>query len=85
MGMFHEYSTNIYLPVGYSSAVVSVIKKNVSIRMCINYRQLNAKTIPKCYKIPRHEDLFDDFSDVEVFTVLDLSSAYWHIPLLSGL
>ena len=53
--------------------------------MCINYRQLNAKAIPKCYKIPRHEDLFDDFSDVEVFTVLDLSSAYWHIPLLSGL
>ena len=85
MGMFHEYSTNIYLPGGYSSAVVSVIKKDVSIRMCINYRQLNAKTIPKCYKIPRHEDLFDDFSDVEVFTVLDLSSAYWHIPLLSGL
>ena len=43
--------------------------------------KLNAKTIPKSYPIPRHEDLFDDFADAEVFTVLDLSSAYWHIPL----
>ena len=65
----------------YSSAVVPVIKKNGSIRMYINYRQLNAKIIPKSYPIPRHEDLFNGFSDAEVFTVLDLSSAYWHIPL----
>ena len=64
----------------YSSAVAPVIKKDCSIRMCINYRQLNTKTIPKSYPIPRHEDLFDDFSDAEVFTVLDLSSTYWHIP-----
>ena len=63
-----------------SNAVVPVIKKNGSIRMCIDYHQLNAKIIPKSYPIPRHEDLFDDFSDAEVFTVLDLSSTYWHIP-----
>ena len=49
--------------------------------MCIDYCQLNAKTIPKSYPIPRHEDLFDDFSGAEVFTVLVLSSAYWQIPL----
>ena len=61
----------------YSSAVVPVIKKDGSIRMYIDDRQLNAKTIPKSYPIPRYEDLFEGFSDAEVFTVLDLSSAYW--------
>jgi len=65
----------------YSSAVVPVIKKDGSIRMCIDYRKLNAKTVPRSYPIPRHEDLFDDFVNAEIFTVLDLSSAYWHIPL----
>ena len=65
----------------YSSAIVPVVKKDGSIRMCVDYRKLNAKTIPKSYPIPRHEDLFDDFVGAEVFTVLDLSSAYWHIPL----
>ena len=65
----------------YSSVVVPVTKKDCSIRTCIGYRQWNAKTIPKSYPISCHEDLFDDFSDAAVFTVLDLSSAYWSIPL----
>ena len=50
----------------YSSAVAPVIKKDCSIRMCIDYRQLNTKTIPKSYPIPCHEDIFDDFSYAEV-------------------
>ena len=65
----------------YSSAVVPVIKKDGSIGIYIDYRQLNVKTILKSYPMPCHEDLFHYFSDAEVFTVLDLSSAYWHIPL----
>ena len=50
--------------------------------MCIDYRQLNVETIPKSYPTPGHEELFGDFGESEVFTILDLSSAYWHIPLL---
>lgn len=65
----------------YSNAVAPEIKKVGSIRMYIDYRQLNAKIIPKSYPILRHEDLFNELSDPEVFTFLDLSSAYWHIPL----
>ena len=65
----------------YSSVVVPVTKKDCSIRTCIDYRQWNAKIIPKSYSISRHENLFDDFCDAAVFTVLDLSSTYWGIPL----
>ena len=49
--------------------------------MCIDYHQLNAENIPKSYPIPSHKDLFDDFSYAKGFTVWDLSTAYWHIPL----
>ena len=65
----------------YSSAIVPVMKRDGSIRLCIDYRKLNSKTVPKSYPIPKHEDLFDDFANSEIFTTLDLSSAYWHIPL----
>lgn len=58
-----------------------MVKKEGSIRLCIEYRKLNAKTIPKSNPIPRHEDLFDDFIGSEVFMTLDLSNAYWNIPL----
>ena len=42
---------------------------------------MNAETIPKSYLIPSHKNLFDDFSYAKGFTVWDLSTAYWHIPL----
>ena len=65
----------------YSSALVPVMKKDGSVRMCVDYRNLNSKIIPKSYPIPRQEDLFADLSGAEVFTVLDLSSANWYIAL----
>lgn len=65
----------------YSSPIVPVIKKDGTLRICCDFRQLNAKTIPKSFPIPRTENLLEDFKDAEVFTVLDLKSAYWHIPV----
>ena len=65
----------------YASPVVPVLKKNGSIRLCCDFRKLNEKTIPKNYPIPRTEDLLDGLRNAEVFTILDLKSAYWHIPL----
>ena len=48
-----------------------------SVSFCCDYRDLNTKSYP----IPRQEDLFDNFNGSEIFSVLDLSSAYWHIQL----
>ena len=43
-----------------------------------------AKTIPKAFPIPKAENICDDMDEADVFTVLDLKSAYWHIPINEG-
>ena len=43
----------------YSSPIVCVRKKDGGMRMCIDYRKLNAKTIPDAQPIPRIQDILD--------------------------
>ena len=40
-------------------SVLFVKKKDGSLRMCIDYRQLNKVTIKNKYILPRMDDLFD--------------------------
>jgi len=44
-------------PLG--APVLYVRKKDGSLRMCINYRQLNKVMIKNKYPLPRIDDLFD--------------------------
>ena len=43
----------------WGAPVLFVKKKDGSLRMCIDYRQLNKVTIKNKYPIPRIDDLFD--------------------------
>ena len=61
----------------YSSPITPVKERG----LCCDFRKLNAKTIPKSFPIPRAENILDDMDEANVFTVLDLKSAYWHIPI----
>ena len=45
----------------WGSPVLFVKKKDGSIRMCIDYRELNKGTIKKKYPLPWIDDLFDQF------------------------
>ena len=58
-----------------------VKKKGWSVRLCCDFRKLNEKMIPNVYPIPRTENIFEKFKGADVFTVLDLKSAYWHIRI----
>lgn len=44
-----------------------VKKKDESVRMCINYRELNKVTVKNKYPLPRIDDLFDQLMGVLVF------------------
>ena len=43
----------------WGAPVLFVRKKDGSLRMCIDYRQLNKVTIKNKYPLPRIDDLFD--------------------------
>ena len=68
----------------YSSPITPVKKRDGTIRLCCDFRKLNAKTIPKSFPIPKAENILDDMNEADVFTVLDLNSAYWYIPIHVG-
>ncbi|XP_077388164.1 retrovirus-related Pol polyprotein from transposon 412 [Festucalex cinctus] len=65
----------------YASPIVVVRKKNGSIRICIDYRTLNSRTIPDQYTVPRIDDVLDCLSGSKWFSVLDLRSGYYQIAM----
>jgi len=60
---------------------IFVKKKDQSLRMCVDYRPLNAVTIKNKYPLPRIDILFDQLSKAKVFSKIDLRSGYHQIKI----
>ncbi|XP_059819440.1 uncharacterized protein LOC132390922 [Hypanus sabinus] len=65
----------------YASPIVVARKKNGRVRMCVDYRTLNRRTVPDQYTVPRVEDALACLSGAKWFSVLDLRSGYYQIPM----
>ncbi|KAG8498138.1 hypothetical protein CXB51_007053 [Gossypium anomalum] len=63
----------------WGAPVLFVKKKDGSLRLCIDYRQLNKVTIKNKYPLPRIDDLFDQLKDATVFSKIDLRSGYYQL------
>jgi hypothetical protein len=61
--------------------IVVVPKKNGDIRMCVDYRRLNAVTERPIYYIPDSKQLFDCLEGAKYFSSLDLSMGYHQIEM----
>jgi hypothetical protein len=58
-----------------------VKKKDGSLRLCVDYRPLNAVTIKNKYPLPRIDVLFDQLAGARVLSKTDLRSGYHQIKI----
>jgi hypothetical protein len=65
----------------FASSVVLVLTKDGTMRMCIDYRALNKKTIKNRYPIPRVDELMDKLHGAVFFSKIDLCSRYHQINI----
>lgn len=65
----------------WGAPVLFVRKKDGSLRMCIDYRQLNKVTIKNKYPLPRIDDLFDQLQGASYFSKIDLRSGYHQLKV----
>lgn len=68
----------------YASPIVLVRKKDGSLRMCVDYRQLNARTRRDAFPLPRIEESLDSLAGARWFSTLDLASGYHQVPVAEG-
>ena len=60
----------------WGAPAIFVSKKDGTLRMCIDYRELNKVTIKNKYPLPRIDDLFDQLKVAAMFSQFDLRTSY---------
>ena len=65
----------------WGAPVLFVKKKDGSMRLCIDYRELNKLTIKNKYPLPRIDDLFDQLKGALCFSKIDLRSGYHQLKI----
>ncbi|GBG60261.1 hypothetical protein CBR_g4214 [Chara braunii] len=65
----------------YGALVLFVRKKNKELRLCIDYRKLNAQNIKNGGPLPRMDDLLERLGGAKYFSKLDLKSGYHQLEI----
>uniref|UniRef100_A0A1Y1MEL5 RNA-directed DNA polymerase n=1 Tax=Photinus pyralis TaxID=7054 RepID=A0A1Y1MEL5_PHOPY len=77
-GIIERASTNVINPL------VVVKKKDGTIRLCLDARELNKRTEPQFESPQRIESLIGRIGRNKLYTKLDLKNSFWLIPLEAG-
>jgi hypothetical protein len=65
----------------WGAPILFVKKKDGTLRLCIDFRQLNKYTIKNKYPLPRIDDLFDQLRGEKIFSKIDLRSGYHQVRI----
>jgi hypothetical protein len=63
----------------WGAPVLFVKNKYGTLRLCIDYRQLNKTNIKNKYPLPRIDDLFDQLGGASIFSKIELMSRYHQV------
>ena len=63
------------------NGIVLIKRKNNTIRVCLDPRQLNKKIVTSKHFMRRLDDILPEITNVKYFTVVDTKNGYWHISL----
>ncbi|KAL0439933.1 UNVERIFIED_CONTAM: Transposon Ty3-G Gag-Pol polyprotein [Sesamum latifolium] len=65
----------------WGAPVLFVKKKDGSMRLCVDYRQLNRVSVKNKYPLSRIDDLLDQLKGATIFSKIDLRSGYWQLRI----
>ena len=65
----------------FGSPIVIVRKKDNSIRLCIDYRKVNARTLLDAFPLPRIEEALEVLANTQLYTSLDPAHGYFQIAM----
>jgi hypothetical protein len=64
-----------------SDTVLFVKKKDGTLRLCIDFKELNKVTVKNKYPLPRIDHLFDQLKNAKIFSKIDLRSSYHKVSV----
>jgi hypothetical protein len=62
-------------------SIVCVEKPGKSLRLCVDYREVNKYTVADSFPMPRVDVMLERLSHCDVISTLDASSGFWQIPV----
>ena len=65
----------------FASPIVLVRKKSGALRLTVDYRKLNSRTVKDAYSIPQVEHAFQRLAGAKWFSAIDLKSGFYHVKL----
>jgi hypothetical protein len=65
----------------WASPLVLVWKKNGDLRVCVDYRWLNSRTVKDAHPLPHQADCLSALGGSAFFSTMDLTSGYYNIPM----
>ena len=65
----------------WCAGMVAILKKNGSVRICVDLKQLNKGVQREVHPLPKVDETLAQLTGATVFSKLDANSGFWQIPL----
>ena len=63
------------------AAVLVLVRRKSKIRVCVDFRMLNAGTIADIFPQESADEILSSFKGARYFSTLDATSGYWQVPI----